>query len=401
MREMVDGLFNKLKYALHRAWNFQEPQPEVTDRAWIEIDLGNLKHNVLQIKSAMPSNCQLMAVVKADAYGHNAYHIATCLQSVGVNAFAVATIDEGITLRQYGITGEILVLGYTSPSRAKELVEYDLIQTLIDYEYAQVLEKQGFNIKAHIKIDTGMHRLGYDAADFGSVSNTFMMPHICVGGIYTHLCVADSRDDEDGQFTQYQIESFCMLLRSLKPLGIKLPKIHIQSSYGLLNYPGLDCDYVRAGIALYGTYSSPDEGTKLCLDLRPVLSLKSRVILIRTIAKGDTVGYGRSFIAEKDTKIAIIPIGYADGIPRNLSCGKGAVLINGRKAPIVGRICMDQLAVDITEIPYVRTGMVATLIGSSGDQIITAAMMAEQADTITNELLCRLGQRLNIITLNQ
>lgn len=401
MKEMIDGLIDNLKHTLYGLWDTQDKSPDVTDRAWIEINLHNLKHNVLQLKSAMPSNCQLMAVVKADAYGHNAYHIATCLQSVGVNAYAVATIDEGISLRQYGITGEILVLGYTAPDRAKELVQHNLLQTLIDYDYAQALEKKAMNIKAHIKIDTGMHRLGYDVADFGSICNTFMMPHIRVEGIYTHLCVADSKEDASVQFTQHQIESFRKLLRSLKPLGIKLPKIHIQSSYGLLNYPGLDCDYVRAGIALYGTYSSPDEGTKLRLDLRPVLSLKSRVILIRTIAKGDTVGYGRSFIAEKDTKIAIIPIGYADGIPRNLSCGKGAVLINGRKAPIVGRICMDQLAVDITEIPYVRTGMVATLIGSNGDQIITAAMMAEQADTITNELLCRLGQRINISILHQ
>lgn len=345
----------------------------------------------------MAPGCALMAVVKAGAYGHGAFQIAAHLQKIGVKAFAVATIDEGIHLRRNGITGEILVLGYTCPSRAKELQKYDLIQTLIDYDYALALEQQGVVIKAHIKIDTGMHRLGYDVTDFGNVSSTFMLSHIHVAGIYTHLCAADSLQDDDVQFTRQQIERFRQLLQELAPMGIRQPKIHIQSSYGLLNYPGLDCDYVRMGIALYGVYSTPDAETKLHPDLRPVLSLRSRVVLTKTILQGECVGYGRTFAADRNRRIAIIPIGYADGIPRTLSCGRGYVLINGQKAPIIGRICMDQLTVDITDIPGIETGMVATLIGKDGGKEISAADMAAEADTITNELLSRMGHRLPVI----
>lgn len=369
-----------------------------TDRAWIALDLNNLEHNVRQLQAAMPSCCQLMAVVKAEAYGHGAFQIATRLQKIGIHAFAVATIDEGIHLRHFGITGEILVLGYTAPARARELHRYNLTQTLIDYDYAAQLSRQGYDMKAHIKVDTGMHRLGYDAADFGKVSNTFMLPHIRVEGIFTHLCAADSADASDIQFTQLQAARFQKLLQTLEAMGIQLPKIHIQSSYGLLNYPGLICDYVRAGIALYGAYSSPNDQTRLQPDLRPVLSLKSRVAMIKQIPAGESVGYGRAFMAQRYTRIAIISIGYGDGVPRSLSCGKGFLLINGHKAPIVGRICMDQLAADITDIPDVETGMVATLIGKDGDQEITAAEMASMAGTITNELLSRLGHRLSIIS---
>lgn len=368
-----------------------------TDRAWIEINQKNLEHNVCQLKSIMPSDCELMAVVKAEAYGHGAFQIATHLQKIGVKAFAVATIDEGIHLRHYGITGDILILGYTCPSRAKELRRYNLIQTLIDYDHAVAMDAQGVKIRSHIKIDTGMHRLGFDVADFGKVCNTFMLPHIHVEGIYSHLCVSDSLDDADIRFTREQVAKFNQLLRSLSSIGFQRPKIHIQSSYGLLNYPEISCDYVRGGIALYGVYSSIDDRTKRKLELRPVLSLKSRVISIRDVPKGESVGYGKSFTAQRDSRIAIISIGYADGVPRNLSCGNGFVLIAGEKAPIVGRICMDQMAVDVTDIPEIQVGMVATLIGKDGDSEISAEEMAAQTGTITNEILSRLGQRLQIV----
>lgn len=364
------------------------------DRAWIELDLDALGHNARQLTGAMPAGCRMMAVVKADAYGHGAVSVASCLQEIGIKAFAVATVDEGIRLRRCGITGEILVLGYTCPSRAQELRRYDLMQTLIDHDYALALEQQGIHIQAHIKVDTGMHRLGYDPADPQTVCSAFGLAHIHVAGIYTHLCAADSPDDADVQFTERQIDSFRRLLHTLTAMGIRLPKIHMHSSYGLLNYPGLDCDYARVGIALYGVYSGPNDRTKLRPDLRPVLSLRSRVVLVRSLPRGESVGYGRAFTTERRSKIAVIPIGYADGIPRNLSCGRGCVLIGGQKAPIVGRICMDQLTVDVTDIPHVEPGMVVTLIGKDGANQITAADMAAAAGTITNELLSRLGPRL-------
>ena len=367
------------------------------DRAWIEVDLNNLKANVRTLKKAMPNGCDLMAVVKAEAYGHGAFEVAAYINRFGVKSFAVATIDEGIELRHYGIRDEILILGFTPPARTKELHKYDLMQTLIDENYATELNKQGFDIKAHIKIDTGMHRLGFDCADAETVKKAFTMQHIKVCGIYTHLCVSDSLNTEDVRFTEMQIQRFYSLIDSLKEDGIKIPKTHIQSSYGLLNYPELKCRYVRVGIALYGVLSSPEDKTKSQLALRPVLSLKSQIILIRKIQTGESVGYGRAFIAERNSRIAVVPIGYADGLPRNLSCGSGEVLINGQRAPIVGRICMDQLCVDITDIEGICIGDIVTLIGQDGNDELSAAVVASNSDSITNELLSRMGKRLKII----
>lgn len=377
----------------------KEKHPVYADRAYLEIDLNNLKHNVMALKKVMPPKCKLMAVVKAEAYGHGAYKIATYMNRIGVNAFAVATIDEGIELRRYGVSGEILILGYTSPARAREVRKYDLTQTLIDYPYALNLNRQGCDVKTHIKVDTGMHRLGFDKGDVKGIMSVFSMKHIKVSGIYTHLCAADSLNEKDICFTHMQIQNFYKLIKRLEERGITIPKIHIQSSYGLLNYPELNCDYVRAGIVLYGVLSSPDDNTKLQLDLRPVLSLKAKVILLRKIRKGDSVGYGRAFVADRNRLIAILSVGYADGYPRNLSGKKSYVLINCHKAPVVGKICMDQLVVDVTDIPNVKVGIMATLIGRDGNEEITASMVAGSSESITNELLSRMGRRLKIITV--
>ena len=372
------------------------------DRAYIEINLENLAHNVAVLKAAMPSRCELMAVVKAEAYGHGMCEIAVHLDKIGVRAFAVATIDEGIRLRRCGIRGEILILGYTVPERAWELRKYDLAQTLIDYAYACRLNEQGCRVKVHVKVDTGMHRLGFDAGHHSNthikeILDVFAMEHFDVKGIYTHLCVADSLEEEDVLFTRQQIADFYGVLKRLKKEGIRIPKIHIQSSYGLLNYPELKCSYVRAGTALYGVLSTPDAQTKLQLDLRPVLSLKTKVVLIRFVPQGESVGYGRTFVADRDSVIAILSIGYADGFPRSLSNRAGYVLINGGCAPIVGRICMDQLAVDVTDIADVEAGMTATLIGYDGGKEIAAPVVADDAGSITNELFSRMGSRLGRI----
>ena len=368
-----------------------------TDRAWIEIDLDNLTHNVNTLRKAMPPECELMAVVKAEGYGHGSFAISTHLAKMGVKAFAVATIDEGIQLRHYGIRGEILILGYTDVCRAKELKKYDLTQTLIDFSYAKELDKQGITIKVHLKVDTGMHRLGMGISSKNCVqlgSKIFSMKHLKVCGIYTHLCCADSLLPEDVAFTRNQIEQFYSFIGALEEKGIVIPKVHIQSSYGLLNYPELECDYVRIGIALYGVLSTPSSNTVLNLDLRPVLSLKTKVALVRNVRKGDCVGYGRSFVAKRDSVIAILPIGYADGFPRNLSDGRGRVLINGQIVFIIGRICMDQMMVDVTDLEQVSVGDLATLIGSTEGTMLSAPAIAGASGSISNELLSRMGARL-------
>ncbi|MDE6232240.1 MAG: alanine racemase [Lachnospiraceae bacterium] len=272
-------------------WNKYKPgKPKHisgTDRTYLEINLDNLEHNVKVLRKAMMQNCELMAVVKTEAYGHGAFEISTHLNKMGVRAFAVATIDEGIKLRKYGIDGDILILGYTNIQRVSELKKYDLTQTIGDYDYAKALNNQGIIVKVHIKIDTGMHRLGISADDFVKVKRVFSMRNIKVCGIFTHLCCSDSLEEDDVLFTRRQIDRFYGLIDVLEGSGITIPKLHIQSSYGLLNYPYLKCDYIRVGIALYGVLSSPNHKTKLELDLRPVLSLKSKVVLIRSVKEGD------------------------------------------------------------------------------------------------------------------
>lgn len=368
-----------------------------TERAWIEVNADNLRHNAETLKKAMQPGCELMAVVKAEGYGHGAVMSAKCLNEAGVTAFAVACIDEGIALRKSGVRGEILILGYTGVSRAAQLKQYDLMQTVIGLDYAKALNHQGIAVKVHIKIDTGMHRLGIPAGESAAVLQVFRMENLKVCGIFTHFGCSDSRRPDDIAFTERQIAGFYALIAALKESGVTIPKLHMQSSYGLCNYPDLACDYVRAGIALYGVLSSPGDDTRLKPDLRPALSLKSRVALIRTVKKGESVGYGKCFTAERDSRIAILPIGYGDGFPRSLSCGRGGVLINQRRCPIVGRVCMDSMTVDITDAGDVAVGNIAVLIGTQGEAVLPAPVVAEDADSISNELLCRMGTRLPVI----
>ena len=368
-----------------------------TERSWIELNIENLKHNVRILREAIPPACELMAVVKADAYGHGACATAAVLNQMEITAFAVATVEEGIQLRKHGIRGEILILGYTDVKRVQDLQKYDLTQTLLDFAYAQALNSRNAAVKTHIKIDTGMHRLGISSEEISAVRKVFEMKNLKICGIYTHLCCADSRLPEDIAFTRRQIDSFYRLTDALKNSGIQLPKLHIQSSYGFLNYPDLVCDYVRVGIALYGVSSVPDNEAVLQPALRPVLALKSRVVLIRFIGKGDSVGYGRTFVAGRDSRIAVIPVGYGDGFPGSLSGKNVSVLINRKSVPVVGRICMDQLTVDITDAENVKVGDIVTLIGTEAEQNVAAPVVAQRADSISNELLCRLGTRLPIV----
>lgn len=368
-------------------------------RAWAEIHMANLDHNVRALRDVLPHGCELMAVVKANAYGHGDVEIAGYLNRNGVASFAVAMLEEGIRLRTHGIEGDILILGYTDPQRAPELVRYRLSQTVTDYRHAKQLNASKQQISVHIKIDTGMHRLGESCNNAAEIASIFQCSNLKIQGIYTHLCVADSTQEDGIAFTKKQLSDFYSLLEQLKQRQIKLPKIHIQSSYGFLNYPELQCSYARIGIALYGVLSSPGNKTKVQPELRPVLSLKTRVVLIRQIAAGECVGYGRAFSASRSTRIAVLSIGYADGVPRSLSCGRGEVLIHGCRAPIIGRICMDQLVIDITDIHDVKRGDMATLIGKDGSEVITSEEVAAASGTITNELLSRLGERLEKVYL--
>lgn len=392
------------------------PHPSLRGRAWIELDKTALARNVEYLHSLMPEGCRLMPAVKANAYGHGAVWTATELNRLGVDAFCVACVSEGITLRNAKVKGEILILGYTAPEDFTLLARYRLTQTVIDYEYAEKLAEVGVVIHVHIGIDTGMHRLGIRCEDIEDILAVFEMKNLVIDGMFTHLCACDSLLPEDRAFTESQIQAFYSVVEILEERGLPCPKLHLQSSYGLLNYPGLDADYVRAGIALYGVPSSvmnadfregADSAENIVFDrtsdfsenLSPVLSLKARVASIRTLYAGESAGYGLAFTAEKDMQIAVLSIGYADGLPRELSCGKGYVLLHGLKAPVIGRICMDQTLVDISGIPQVSAGDIAVLIGVSGNEEITAVQLASQCGTITNELLSRLGERLERVEI--
>ena len=393
---LLSLLFSFAMAALWLRFDFKKPHNPEKDRAYIELNLANLTHNVSVLKAALPANAELMGVVKREAYGHGSYAVATHLEKTGVKAFAVATIDEGIALRRYGIRGEILILGFTDVRRAKELKTYRLSQTLIDFPYAEKLNRQKIPVSVHIAIDSGMHRLGLDTDDLANVQKLFQMKHLHIQGIFTHLCCADSRKPEDISFTRKQIRSFYGLISQMETAGLPIPKIHLQSSYGLLNYPDLPCDYVRAGISLYGVSSSPDDRTLLQPKLRPVLALKAKVVLIREISRGETVGYNRTFRAERNSRIAILPIGYGDGLPRNLS-GKAMVQISTHLLPVIGRICMDQLAIDLTGADDVSVGDTAILIDNAENSPLLAPNVAALSGSISNELLCRLGTRLPVV----
>lgn len=370
-------------------------------RAWLEINLDNLEHNIQEIEKRIPDNCNIMAVVKADAYGHGIIEVAKKLERIGIKNFAVATLQEGITLRKHNIKGNILILGYTHFTSLHYVLKYNLIQTIVDYTYAKTISKISLpgKIKAHIKINTGMNRIGESYKNINNIKKIYHIHNIKVLGIFTHLCVADSNKKSDIIFTKQQINNFHYVTNKLNLSGYHLGKIHIQSSYGLLNYPELKCNYVRVGIIMYGVHSEKNINPKVKLDLKPVLSLKARITSIKEIKKNDFVSYGRKFIATKPTKIATISIGYADGYPRCLSGKRAKVLVNNQYAEVIGRICMDQLMINISNIKPVKVGDVVTLIGNK--PFISAETVAYKSETITNELLSRLGARLEKVYISK
>lgn len=367
-------------------------------RAWIELDMKNLAANLKQLQGLLPEDCLLMPAVKANAYGHGAALIGRALQDMGIRDFCVASVGEAVLLREAGITGQILILGYTSAEELPELSRYDLTQTVVDFAYAQKLQSCGRALNVHVGVDTGMHRLGERCENIGKICRIWQFGRLKVTGVFSHLCVSDGASDEERAFTRRQIADFRSVIRQLREKGITGFKTHIQGSYGILNYPDLRCDYARPGIALYGVLSSPGDKTAAGICLKPVLSLKARIACVRRLHAGESAGYGRAYTAGRERKIAAVSIGYADGVPRELS-DRGKVLVNGCSAPMIGRICMDQLLIDVSEIPEISPGDEAVLIGKCGNMQITAGEFADMAGTISNEILSRLGSRLERISV--
>ncbi len=375
----------------------QKPDPETTfssGRAWLELDRSALHHNVRMLREKLPDSCRLMPAIKADAYGHGAVYVAKELQKAGVDAFCVACAKEGIRLRRQGIQGMILVLGYTHPEQFAWLEQYHLTQTVIDYAYARQLNEYGKTVHVHIGVDTGMHRIGIRSEQLEQIFAIYEMEHLAVDGLFTHLSASDTMSAEGQSYTKEQSEAFYHLISQIKAHGYPCPAVHLQASYGVLNYPELAGDYARIGIALYGVLSTKEDTCRWSGSLKPVLSFKARIATVRTLYQGESAGYGMQYTAKQDMRIATLAVGYADGLPRALSLGVGSVLIHGHRAPVIGRICMDQTIVDISGIPQVQAGEEAVLIGRCGDMEISVCDIAAQAGTIANEILSRMGSRL-------
>lgn len=362
---------------------------EFVRRTWAEINLDALIHNLNLIKKRSD---KIFSVVKADAYGHGASVVAPELEKAGTDGFAVSSLDEALELRHCGITKPILILGYTPVESALTLAENNITQTVYSLTIAKALnafaEKNSVKIKCHLKIDTGMSRLGFDCRSGDlpgllEIEETLNLNNLEFEGVFTHFASAD----DDSDFTNSQYERFTSAITILEEKGYKFKFRHCRNSAAILNFDDKKMDISRAGIILYGL--TPSEPMKFDEKLIPVMELKSVVSLIKTIKKGDTVSYGRTFVADRDIVTATVPVGYADGYNRLLS-SKGYVLIGGKKANIIGRVCMDQMIVDITDIEGVREFDEVLLFGRD----LPVEILANMCDTINYEIICAVSRRV-------
>lgn len=360
-------------------------------RSWAEIDIRQLQKNYEIYKLQLPKSKRIMAVVKADAYGHGDYQIAKALYEIGVRDFAVSNIQEAYALRKKGLSGEIMILGYTPPEYARELYEMNIIQAVLSEEYAEALMKERFNVRCNIALDTGMNRIGLSTKNIEKCSG--IIRKYCsilnVNGLFTHLCVADTDNYESQNFTKKQIGVYESVLESISDLGLNYN--HCLNSAGGLWHESKYTSIVRLGIIMYGL--RPDYSNVLPVGIKPILQWKSVVSMVKWVEEGDTIGYGRGFMAHKRMKIATVSTGYADGYMRLMS-NVGYTLINGKKAKIVGKICMDQFMVDVTEIQDVALGTEVVLLGKSEKETYYADDMAKNIGTIGYEVVCNIGKRV-------
>ena len=376
---------------------------ELSPLTWAEIDLKAIAHNIKEIRRLagrnqfiLPSRSRkpidILTVIKADAYGHGVAAVGKFLNQLGISHFAVSDVKEGIELRTLGITKPIVLLEATLPAYIKSIVDYQLTPTVCSQEFAVALNRYATKrkrpIPIHLNIDTGMGRLGiWHEEAFSFVKAIFQLRYLNVAGIYTHFPVADT----DRAFTLSQIDKLYKLVMRLDRAGMVIPYIHAVNSMGLAGFKTRVLNLVRPGLMIYGLY--PDLKFKKSLYLKTAMSVKSKIIFIKTIDKGRSVSYGRTFVAKRKMRVATIPIGYSDGFLRGLS-HKSAVLIRGIKCPILGRVTMDQIVVDISRVKSPQLGMTVTVLGKEGKQSISAEDLAVIAHTINYEIVCSLGNCL-------
>lgn len=359
------------------------------------IDLDAICHNIKEVKRIVGPDVKVMPVIKADGYGHGSVPVAKALNEIGVDAFAVAIIEEGITLRNNGIRQPILILGYTSEYQYSSLIQYEIEPTVFCYEMAESLSKiaqaLGKDAKVHIKVDTGMNRIGFQPTEESAeiIEKIANLPNIKIQGIFTHFACADEADKTSAVKQKNKFDGF---VKKLSDRGIEIPVKHVSNSAAIIDLRTYQLDMVRSGIITYGLYPSKEVSRKV-LDLKPAMTLKTHIVHVKEVEAGEGISYNHTYVTDKKTKIATIPVGYADGYPRLLS-SRGRVLIRGQYAPIIGRICMDQFMVDVTEIEGVSVMDEVTLVGKDGNCEITVEEVAELAGTINYEFICGIGKRV-------
>ncbi len=366
-------------------------------RTWAEVSLDALQHNYQVLTKDLPEGCRFLGVVKADAYGHGAVPVARELQKLGAGYLAVSNYEEALQLRRGDVTLPILILGYTPVEFARDQAALHITQEVHSLDYGRQLSKQlegtGLTLTVHMKIDTGMSRLGFFAYDrpetVPELVELCSLPNLHVEGAFMHFAVADTPSELD--YTQMQHQRFMNVLDALKAHGIQPEIVHCANSAATIAFPAYHHDMVRPGIATYGL--SPSEEMRGMADLQPLMELKTTIAAIRPFEAGVTVSYGRTYETPGPRTIAVCPIGYADGLQRRLS-GKLHFLLHGKKIPVVGRICMDMCMVDITDVPEVQVGDTVTVVGRDGDAAITWDDWADQLGTISYELVCDINKRV-------
>ena len=365
-------------------------------RTYAAIDLDAVLHNIDEIKRIIDKDTKILAIIKTDGYGHGAVPIGKELENIDyIWGYGVATVEEGVILRRNGLTKPILMLGASFPEQFEIMARDQIRPTIYSYsmakELSDAMEELELDLKFHIKIDTGLSRLGFQISESSvdEIAQINALPHMLLEGIFTHFVMSDSNDKT---YSCEQMKKFDEMIKLLQERGVKPEILHFSNSAGIIDIPKANLNLVRAGIILYGLWPS-DEVDRSKIDLKPALSLKSRIIFLKELEAGRTISYGATYGLDHTSLIATIPIGYGDGYPRSLS-NKGYVLIRGQRAPICGRICMDQFMVDVTHIAGVKEGDEVTLIGTDGNESITVEELGDLSGRFNYEFVCNLGKRI-------
>ncbi len=372
-----------------------ELSPSSCRPTWVETDLDAITHNVGEFRRALPARVRIMAVVKADAYGHGALELAGPVLKGGADSFAVAFLEEGIELRLAGVKEPVLLIGYTPPEQISQVIAHNLTQTVFSLETARALSREAVSrqveVPVHIKVDTGMGRVGLAPGEtVAFVEEISRLPGIKAEGILTHLA---SADEEDLGYTYEQVKSFDKTVESLRAKGLDIPVVHAANSAGALNVADSHYNMIRLGLSLYGYYPSIHTRNDV-IRLRPAMSFKTRIIYLKKVPPGTFISYGCTYKTDRESVIATIPVGYADGYNRLLS-NRGEVLVKGKRAPVVGRVTMDYSMIDVTGIDDIKVYEEVVLYGAMDNDAITVEEVAGKLNTISYELLCAVDKRVS------